>query len=438
METYNLVSLGGIFILLAFAWLCSSNKRKLNWRVIFWGITLQLAFAFFIFIVPAGSKVFLFLNGLVIKLLDSASAGSRFVFGRLALAPGTIGDNGESSLGFILAFQALTGIVFFASLMGILYYIGFMGKVVSAFSRIFTKLMKISGAESLCVSSNIFVGIESTLTIKPYLARMTRSELTTVLTAGMATVASNVMVMYVAMLLDVFPSIAGHLISASLLSAPAALVMSKILIPETESPVTLGVNIKPESSKEDNVLTAIIKDANAGVKLVVGIVALLLAFIGLVSLADLILGTVGSGINSLLGIDFEWSLKSLLGLVFYPFALVIGIPVGDCTEIARIIGERVIVTEVTAYQDLAVLIKQGVLQHPRSVVICTYVLCGFAHIASLAVFTGGVAALAPGRTKDLSRLGPRALLAATLACLMTGCMAGLFFNNSSILFLKPM
>jgi CNT family concentrative nucleoside transporter len=433
METYNLISLTGIFILLGFAWLCSANKRQMNWRVILWGTGLQMFFAFFIFVLPVGTKIFLFINNVVLKVLDSAGAGTRFLFGRLALPPGTTNAAGETSLGSFLAFQAMPAIIFFAALMGVLYYYRIMPFLIQGFAYVFTRLMRISGAESLCVSSNIFVGIESALTIRPHLERMTASELNTILTAGMATVASSVLAFYTFILHNQFPTIAGHLVSASILSAPAALVMSKILLPESNTPETLGIHVKPEYSKENNVIEAVINGANAGVKLVVGVVALLLAFLGLVALLDLILGGVGNWVNQLLGLKIEWTLKNFLGILFYPFTLIIGIPSADAFEISKIIGERLIVTEGTAYQDLAVLISNNVLQHPRSIIICTYALCGFAHVASLAIFVGGISALVPKRTRDLSVLGPRALLAATLACLMTAAVAGTFYNQGSIL-----
>ena len=433
METYNLVSLAGLFLLLGFAWLCSANKRQMNWHVILWGTGLQVFFAFFIFVVPVGSKIFLVINDVVIKVLDSATAGTRFLFGRLALPPGTTDETGQTSLGFYLAFQGLATIVFFAALMGVLYHLRIMPLIIRGFAYVFTKLMRISGAESLCTSSNIFVGVESALTVRPHLNTMTKSELTTILTAAMATVASNVLAVYVFALQTHFPTIAAHLVSASILSAPAALVMSKILLPETETPETLGLHVKPEYSRESNIIEAIINSAHAGVKLIVGICALLLALLGLVALMDLIIGGLGGWINKLIGLNIDWTLKGLLGYLFYPFTLIIGVPIQDAAEISKIIGERTVVTEVTAYQDFAVLLGRDILQHPRSAVICTYALCGFAHVASLAIFVGGLSALAPGRTKDLSTLGPRALLAATLACLMTAAVAGTFFNQGSIL-----
>ncbi|MFC1569013.1 NupC/NupG family nucleoside CNT transporter [bacterium] len=433
METYNLISFAGIFILLFIAWLFSANKKKMNWHLIGWGVGLQLLFAVFIFWVPAGRQFFLSINTGVLKILESAIAGSEFVFGRLALPPGTTNDAGEPSLGFFLAFQAFPAIIFFAALMSILYFLKIMPLIIRGFAYLFTKLMRVSGAESLCAASNIFVGIESTLTIRPFLANMTRSELTTILTAGMATVASNVLALYVFMLQDQFPTIAGHLISASILSAPAALMMSKILLPETEKPQTLGLNIKPDYDRENNLFEAIIHGANSAVKLIVGITALLIAVLGLVALLDLMLGGVGSGINRLFSINVDWTLKGLLGYLFYPITLILGVPIQDAWEIAKIIGERAVVTEVTAYQDLAGLLAKDLLQHPRSAFICTYALCGFAHVASLAIFVGGVTAMIPERRHELSVLGPRALLAATLACLMTAAVAGTFFNESSIL-----
>ena len=431
---YNLISFAGIFTLMAFAWALSSNRKVINWRVIFWGVAIQLILALFIFVLPAGTKIFLFINGVVVKIVDVASEGAKFIFGRLALPPGTVDEEWGESIGFfIFAFQALPTVIFFASLMGVLYYIGVMQWLIKIFSKVFTKLMRVSGAESLCTSSNIFVGIESATTIRPYIEKMTRSELCTILTAGMATIASSVLAIYVNILQNHFSTIAGHLVSASFLSAPAALVMSKLLMPETEKPETLGMDVKPYYEKESSIIEATINGANAGVKLVVGIIALLIAFLGLVALIDLILAGAGSKLNSFFGAQIDWSLKGLSGYVFYPFTLVIGVPPSDAFEIAKLIGERVIVTETKSYMDLAGLLSSNTLQHPRSAFIATYALCGFAHVASLAIFVGGTAALVPKRSRDLSAVGPRALLAATLACLMTASVAGTFFTGGSIL-----
>ncbi len=433
---HNLVSFAGIFVLMGVAWLLSANRRVVNWRVVVWGTVLQLLLALFIFVVPAGSKVFLFVNDAVVKVLDSASAGTRFVFGRLALPPGAVGEGGEESLGFLLAFQALPTIVFFSSLMAVLYFAGIMPRLVRFFASVFTRAMRISGAESLSVSSNIFVGVEANMTVLPHLGSMTRSEFCTILTAGMATTASNVLALYVFLLQEQFPAIAGHLVSASFLSAAAAVVMSKLILPETEEPKTLGVEVSPHYERDSSVVEAVIRGANEGVKMIAGIVALLLAFLGIVALVDLFLTGAGARIDLLTGHPIDWSLKGLLGYLFYPFALAIGVPPADAFEVARLIGERAVLTEVKSYQDLAGLLAAGTLSSPRSAVIAAYALCGFAHVASLAIFVGGTAALVPHRTRDLSAVGPRALAAATLACLMTAAVAGACYTGSAVLFGK--
>jgi CNT family concentrative nucleoside transporter len=432
MGIYNFISFSGIFILIGFAWLFSPDKKNMNWRVIVWGVILQMLIALFIFLVPAGTKLFLFLNDAVIKILESASQGARFVFGRLALTPGQVSESGETSLGFILAFQAFPTIIFFSALISILYFFNIMPLIIRGFAYVFTRLMRISGTESLVAASNIFVGVESALTVKPHLGQMTHSELCTILTAGMATIASNVLALYVFSLKAQFPTIAGHLISASLLSAPAALVMSKIILPERETPKTLGVHIHPHYEREKSLFEAIINGANSGVRMIVAIAALLIAILGLVSLFDLLLSGLGSRINSLFGFQFDWSLKAILGYIFYPFTLILGIPASDASVIAKIIGERLVVTELISYRDLATALTKGLLSH-RSAVITTYALCGFAHLASMAIFVGGVSALAPDKTRTITKVALRALLAATLACLLTACVAGTFFTRGSIL-----
>jgi CNT family concentrative nucleoside transporter len=256
---------------------------------------------------------------------------------------------------------------------------------------------------------------------------MTRSEYCTILTAGMATVASSTMGIYVMYLKDTFPTIAGHLIAASIMSAPAALVMSKLAVPEKDQPVTLGLHVGLDKSEDASWIDAIVNGAMAGLKLVGGIVALLVAFLGLLALADLLLGALTGG---------HASLTKLLGYVFYPLALLMGIPPADAGFAGNLLGQRLIMTEVPAYQGLAEGIKAGRLADPRTAVIMAYALCGFAHIASLAIFVGGVVALAPERRRDIVAVGPRALLAATLACLMTGAVAGIFYHETGAPILK--
>jgi concentrative nucleoside transporter, CNT family len=433
MQLYNFISFAGIFILLTFAWLISrfvfGNRDIINWPLTCWSIGLQILFALFIFIVPAGVKLFQAINDFAVIVLSTASDGAKFVFGTLAAPPGT-----EGSLGFILAFQAFPTIIFFSALVSILYYYNILPFIIRQFAKLFTRLMKISGAEALCAASNIFVGVESTFTIKPYIQKMTRSELCTILTAGMATVASNVLALYVFTLYSQFPSIAGHLISASFLSAPAALVMSKILFPETGTPKTLGKVVDIHYEKDASLFEAIINGATSGLKVVFSIVALLIAVLGLVALIDLAIGGVGSKLNIWMGITIDWSLKGLLGYLFYPFTLIIGIPIEDAKIISQIIGERIILTEVASYQDLATAISNNKLIHARSAVVTSYALCGFAHVASMAIFVGGITALAPKRTAAISKVAFKALIAATLACLLTACIAGTFFTKKSILF----
>ncbi|OGW95809.1 MAG: nucleoside transporter [Omnitrophica WOR_2 bacterium GWA2_45_18] len=433
MNRYNFISFLGIIILIALAFLFSTNRRKVNWHVVVWGLGLQVVFAWFLFVFPAGVRFFLWINDAVVSVMDSALAGARFVFGPLALPPGMTAETGERSVGFILAFQAFPSIIFFSALMSILYYYNIMTRLIKAFAHVFTKLMRVSGAESLCAASNIFVGVESALTIKPFLKDMTRSELCVVLTTGMATVSSNVLAVYVFSLQQTFPHIAGHLISASFLSAPAALLMSKILLPETESPKTLGEHVEPHVERENNLFEAVINGANTGVRLIVGIVALLIAVLGLVALLDQGVGFLGKYVNALFHLNFDWSLKGILGVLFYPLTVILGIPPGDAVILSKIIGERMVVTEVTAYQDLATAVAQGRITDMRAAVITTYALCGFAHVASMAIFIGGVSAIVPEKTRVLAQIGFRALIAATLACLLTACLAGVFFVQGSVL-----
>jgi len=418
MNMNSIISLFGLVGFMVIAWLFSVKRTNVNWRVVIWGLILQFSFAAFIFIVPAGSRFFLAVNGFVVKVLDCAARGSEFAFGALAIGPGK-----DGSIGFILAFQALPTIIFFSALISLLYYCNIMPLIIRFFARIFTTLMKISGAEALSAASNIFVGVESAFTVKPYIKNMTKSELCTMLTAGMATVGSNVLALYVFSLKDVFPTIAGHLVSASILSAPAAIIMAKLIWPETETPETLGKDVRPHYEKPDNYFLAIIEGAQEGVKVIFGITALLIAVLGLTALIDMFLGYIHSGL----------SLKAILGHIAYPLTYMLGITSADVPHIAVLIGEKLILTEVVAYLDLARMLTENVLTDPRSAVIATYALCGFTHVASMAIFVGGISALAPEKTKEISQVAFRALLAATLACLMTGSVAGVFYSGSAIL-----
>ncbi len=428
MDGYNLISLLGLVVLLVLAWAFSANRRKVQLRTVVMGVGIQLTFGILVFLIPAGAVVFMKLSDLVVKMLAAASEGIRFCFGPLAVPPGA-----DGSLGFILVIQGLLTIVFFAALMEVLYFLKIMPFVLKAFSRFFTWLMRVSGAEALCSASSIFVGIESATTVRPYLEKMTRSEICTVLTTLLATIASSVMGLYVILLQGTFPNIAGHLISASLLSAPAALVMSKILLPEKEQPETLGMNVEPYYDKEPNLLVAIMRGATAGGKMVIGVTVMLLAFLGLLALVNMGLGWVGVQVSRLPGIEISLRLENLLGYVFVPFTLIIGVPPADCLEVAKLLGMRAIVTEIPAYQQLGELIANGTFQHGRSAVLASYALCGFAHIPAIAIFIGGIGALAPGQNRTMSQVALRALLAATLACLLTAAVAGIFYGHGSLL-----
>lgn len=407
------------------AWVFSKNRRNINWRLIFWGLTLQFFFAALIFSIPTGLFLFNWINDIVVKVLSFARSGMYFVFGPLAVPPGEVGLAGEASIGFILVFQALPAVIFFSSLMALLYYIGAMQKVVKLFAYIFTKLMKISGAEALCASSNIVVGIESAFTIRPYIEIMTLSELCTILTAGMATIASTVMAIYVSFLYKQFPTIAGHLISASILSAPAAIIMSKLIYPEDGRPLTLGQVVEGEYRRASSWVESIIIGSNEGVKLCLGIVALLLSFLGLLAMVDWIIG-----------LATDLSLEKILSYVYYPLTFMMGVPVTDIVKVSGLLAERMLVTELVSYQHLSQYILNGSLTNHRSIVIVAYALCGFTHIASLAIFVGGISSLVPKRAKDLSLVGFRALLAATLACLMTGAVAGVFISTHQATIIK--
>src|SRR5258705_1362355 len=419
----------GFMTFTGIAWLLSSNRRKIAWRTIAWAAALQLLIGLIIFRLPGSHRILFWLNDAVLVLLNASKSGTVFLFGRLAACRGVSG-----SIGFILVCQVLPVVIFFAAFTAMLYHLRVLQIFVRLFAKLFHRTMGISGAESLSSAANIFTGIESALVIRPYLEKMTRSELLLVLTTGMATVASSTLGVYVAFLTPVFPQIAGHLISASILAIPACVVVSKLLVPESETPETIAaVPSSDESTRSKNLISAIIEGAMDGLKLAAGVSALLIAILGIVALVDKILGA-GS---YWLGMSEPLSFVRILSWCFYPFAFLLGLQMSDVPIAARLLGERVILTEVFSYNHLAQLISSGQITDPRTVVILSYALCGFAHVAAMAIFVGGTAALAPSRRDDLASLGPRALLAATLATLMTGCIAGTFSSAGSISILQP-
>ncbi len=391
-------------------------------------MALQLVIGLLVFRAPGSRQFFLKLNDGVMALLEVSRSGMNFLLGPLAASPGE-----QGSIGFILAFQALPIAIFFSALAAALYHLGILQFVVRLFAKLFHRTLGISGAESLSGAANIFVGVESALVVRPYLAKMTQSEMLTIISAGMATAASTTLGIYVSMLGKTFPQIAGHLLSASIIAIPASVVMSKLLLPETETPETAtSIPEEHQEGRANNLMSAIIEGANDGLKLAVGIGTLLIAGLGFVALFDKLLGLLPAiaGVGKL-------SIVKILSWIFYPLVALLGIARADLAEAAKLLGERVVLTEVVSYQDLATMIASGQLTDPRTVVILSYALCGFTHIASVAIFVGGTAALAPSRRDDLARLGFRALLAATLATLMTGCVAGIFSNGSGVLMARP-
>jgi concentrative nucleoside transporter, CNT family len=401
----NLVAIGGVALLLLLCIALSTGRRHLRWRTLIWGILLQLVFAALILRTAAGRWFFASVNDLILELLSYVGAGTSFVFGSLAT---------EQSVGFVFAFQVLPTIVFFASLTAILYHLRVLQLVVSGLSRFMQAFLGTSGAETFAVSANIFLGyIESPLLVRPYLRGMTRSEITTVMTAGMATVAGGVMVAFVGMLGPLFPDIAGHLLAASVMSVPAAIAISKLLVPEQEEPETVGRVQLRQRSEYQNVIDAAASGATTGVQMAISIAATLIAFIALLALMNGILGWV-AGVT----------LQELLGFALAPVAYILGVPWSDCLVVGQLLGEKTILNEFVAFIHLQTLLEEGVLSE-RSIVITTYALCGFANFASLGAMIGGLGALVPERRRDIARFGLRALIGGTIASFLTGAIAGL-------------
>jgi CNT family concentrative nucleoside transporter len=420
------VSAVGFLAFAGIAWLFSADRKTISWKTVAWGLALQLLIGLLVFRLPGSRQLFLWLNDAILALLNSSKSGTKFLLGPLAAEPGESG-----SLGFILAFQVLPVVIFFSAFTAALYHLRLLQPVVRVFAKVFHRTLGISGAEALYGASQIFVGIEAALVVRPYLERMTRSELLMLLTTGMCNVASSTLGLYVAFLKEVFPQIAGHLLSASVLSIPAGVVMAKMFLPETSTPETL-VHVPPEdpSTRSRNLMAAIIEGATDGLKLAAGIATLLIAMLGLVALIDAVLRLP----SAWLGLRQPLTLVTLLSWAFYPLVVLLGIPFADVPKAAWLLGERVILTEVVSYQDMAQIAAAGGFVDPRTVVILSYALCGFAHIASVAIFVGGTAALAPSRRDELASFGLRALLAATLATLMTACVAGMFSTGEGVLF----
>jgi CNT family concentrative nucleoside transporter len=413
----RLMSLVGLLVFLGIAWALSTNRRAIRLRTILWGLGLQFALAVFVLKTPVGQQVFSWVGGKVTRLLNLSFVGSDFVFGALGVqgggqVPVKVGDaSGVASLGFFFAFQILPTIIFVAALFAILCLLGIMQLIVKAVAKVMTRLMGASGAESLNVAASIFMGqTEAPLTIRPFLNKMTQSELMCVMTAGMAHVSGSIMAAYIA-----FGVEAKHLLAAVIMTAPGTILLAKMLVPETETPETAGT-VRLQSEKVDaNVIGAAARGTTEGLHLALNVAAMLISFLSLVALANLLLGRLGGLV------DVKLSLETILGYAFMPLALVMGVPWKDAVAIGDLLGTRMVLNELIAYSRLGAL--KATLD-PRTFTIATYALCGFANLSSIGIQIGGIGALAPERRGDLARLGLRALLAGTFANFMTACIAG--------------
>lgn len=400
----KLISFVGLLTMIGIAFLCSSDKKNINWKTVISGVALQLVLGLFILKTDLGRSIFEGARTIFTGLLNYTNEGSRFIFGDLV---------DSNKFGFIFFTMVLPTILFMSSLMSILYHIGVMQWVIKITAKVMVIVMGTSGAESLAAAANIFAGqTEAPLVIKPFIGRMTRSELLALMTGGMATVAGGVLAAYVSFGID-----AAHLLAASVMSAPAALVCAKLLLPEKEDSVTKGtVSVQVEKNTA-NLVDAAATGASEGLKLALNVAAMLLAFIALIALFNGILGWAGG----LFGFP-QLSLELITGYLFSPVAWIMGVPWADCMTVGSLLGKKLILNEFVAYLDLA---KHLSTLSPRSVAISTYALCGFANFSSIAIQVGGIGALAPERRKDLALLGVRSLIGGTLACLMTACIAGI-------------
>ncbi len=448
----NLISLLrgvlGLFLIIGIALLFSNNRRRVNWPLVLKGILIQLVFAVFIlyadtlrsWFAPLGwpKTAISWLGGAVVSLLGFTTEGSRFVFGRLAA------NSGPDSLGVYFAFQVLPTIVFVATLTSVLYYLGILQAVVRGMAWLMAKLLGTSGAESLSNTANIFVGqTEAPLLIKPYIGNMTNSEILTVMVGGMATIAGGVMAAYIQMLGQALAEVqniplaeaqlrfAVQLLAASVMAAPAGLVISKVLFPETGTPATKGkVNLKVEKNA-DNVIEAAATGAGDGMQLALNVGAMLIAFIAGIALINYLFTGLGDllGINAYLRAHFGMplSLQLVFGVVLRYLAVGIGVPAADAFHFGSLLGTKVVLNEFVGYIDLVGLIRQGALS-PKAVTMATYAMCGFANFSSIAIQIGGIAPMAPHRRKDIAALGLKAVLGGTLATLMTATLAGILLG----------
>jgi len=414
----------GIIAILGIAYLLSNNRSKINIKLILWGLSLQIFFAILILKVPGGKWVFNTIDTIIKKILDFSVEGSKFLFGNLSdknmFGPweqSFPNDGTWPGFGFQFAFLVLPTVIFFSSIMSVLYHFGIMQKIIKFISKIMQKTMGTSGAETASISANIFVGqTEAPLVIKPFISKMTESELTAIMTGGFATVAGGVMAAYVLMLSNVIPGIAGHLMAASIMSAPAALVIAKIIYPETLVPETAKDDIKlAEVSNEGNFLEALGNGASEGMKLALNIAAMLIAFISVIALLNWLLGLISFGSTVL-------TIELILGYIFMPLAFLMGAPWSEAQILGSLMGQKLVLTEFIAYGNLAAISDTLSV---RTATISAYALCGFANFASIGIQLGGIGSIAPDRKKDLAKLVTKAMFGGALASWLTATIAGI-------------
>jgi len=395
----------GIFAILGIAYLLSNDKKNIDFRIIIWGLTLQLLFGIFILITPFGKPIFSWFDKLIKKLLGFSQEGSEFLF-----ASFMDGKMHPAVINF--AFAVLPTVVFFSALMAVLYHLGIMQKIIKVVALIMQKTMKTSGPETTSISANIFVGqTEAPLVIRPFISKMTNSELMAVMTGGFATVAGGVMAIYVGMLENV-PGIAGHLMAASIMSAPAALVIAKIMYPEkNKNKINESIDLKTISN-EENVLEALGNGATDGLKLAANIAAMLIAFVALISLTNYMLSIIHT------------SLEDILGYIFMPLAYLMGAPWSESQILGSLLGQKIVLTELIAYMNLSNM-TVGVDISEKTAILASYALCGFANFASIGIQLGGIGSIAPERKKDLAKLVTKAMFGGALASWLTATIAGI-------------
>lgn len=438
-------ALFGVAVLLGIAVLLSSDRKRINWRLVAGGLVLQVLIALLLLLdVPGVKALFDGVALFFVTLLGFAGKGSEFVFGALG-APGSMAEVFGANRGFVFAFHALPSIIFFSALSSLLYYLGILQIIVKALAWVMSRLMRLSGAESLATAANVFVGqTEAPLVIKPYIPKMTRSEIAALMVGGMATIAGSVFAIYIGFLGGGSPEeqqkFAKVLLCASLMNAPAALLMAKILVPETEK-VSRNLSVSKDKLGT-NVIDAIANGTTEGLKLALNVAAMLIAFIAIIAMFNHILGAflgkiplpgdvdnINGWVASISGGTFDkLSLEAICGFVFAPIAWAVGVASSEILSVGQLIGMKVISNEFVAFDSLGQMNAAESLS-PRSVFIATFALCGFANFSSIGIQIGGIGALAPERRADLASLGLKALIGGTLASLLSASIAGVFFSG---------